>query len=151
MARYDRISALFLIGIAFGICYESIRLGPGTLAQPGPGLTPLGSGLVLGIFGFIVFMRTFRRAKGESEVLSKQGTQWRKVILLVPATVCHAFLIDLLGFCLVTFLWMGYLYWEVGEMGFKKAVFASMVTTASSFLLFEYFLEVRFPKGVLGF
>ena len=60
MTKYDRMSTLFFIGLAIVICEESIRIGAGSLSNPGPGLIPLGSGLILGIFGLIVLVRTFK-------------------------------------------------------------------------------------------
>jgi hypothetical protein len=40
MAKYDRISTIFFVGFALAICVESIRIGPGSLSNPGPGLIP---------------------------------------------------------------------------------------------------------------
>jgi hypothetical protein len=51
MEKYDRISASFWICIALAICIESLRLGPGSFINPGPGFVPLASGLILGIVG----------------------------------------------------------------------------------------------------
>jgi hypothetical protein len=151
MTKLDRISTIFCIIIAVAICIESARIGPGSLSNPGPGLVPLGCGLVLGIFASIVLALTFKKNGEEGEVFWKSGTRWRKLVSIVLSIVGYAFSIGFLGFRLVTFLWMGYVCWTVGEMGWKKAFLIAVITTFSSYLLFEHYLDIHFPKGVLGF
>ncbi len=35
MSKYDRMNTLFLVGLVLYICVESIRIGPGSLSNPG--------------------------------------------------------------------------------------------------------------------
>ncbi len=151
MTRFDRLSSLFWIGMALLICLESIRIGPGSFLNPGPGFVPLGSGLLIGIFGTTVFISTFKRSEGGKEVFWKPDAQVGKVITTVVSILGYAFLIDTLGFHLVTLFWIGYVCWRIGEMRWKGAVFTSFVTTFLSYLLFELGLGIHFSKGVLGF
>lgn len=151
MAKYDRISTLFWIGIAIVICVESIKLDLGSLSSPGPGLIPLGCGLVLGIIALVVFAYTFKDMAERGVVLREGGIQ-RKMLVSIPTSIIgYAFLIDLLGFRLITFLWMGFMCLKLGRMGWKATVFTSVITTFSSYLLFQYYLGIRFPRGILGF
>ena len=106
MYKYDRISSLIWVGIAVVICMESIRLDPGSLSQPGPGLVPLGCGLIIGIFGFIIFVGTLNVVAEDRNVILKERTHWGKLVSVPIAIIGYAFLIDILGFRLVTFLWM---------------------------------------------
>ncbi len=151
MARLERIVAVFWIGIAFAICIESLRMGPGSFSNPGAGLVPLGCGLILGLFGAIDLALTFKRTRGERIVVWKPGTQWGKMISIVVAITGYAFLLDFLGFHLITFLCMVCVNWGVGEMRWKGAVLTSFLVTFSCYLLFEYSLEIPFPKGFFGF
>ena len=151
MTQYDRISTIFWICIASGICIESLRIGPGSLSQPGPGLIPLASGLILGIFGIIVLVLSFK-TKGEAGQLPwNSGIRWKKMVGIVGAIIAYALLIDFGGFYLVTFLWMVYLCWGIGEMGWKRAILVSLIGTLSSYLLFVYYLSINFPRGLLSF
>lgn len=151
MSRYDRISTLFLVGVAVVICVESIRLGTGSLSNPGPGLFPFGCGLVLGFAGLIVFGRTFKSAQEAAGGLWDLGTQWGKMISIIVSLIAYAFLIDLTGFRLLTLIWMGFMCRGIGKMGWKTAIFTSVVTTFFCYLLFENYLTIRFPRGILGF
>jgi hypothetical protein len=151
MSRYDRMSSLFFVGVAFVISIESIRLGPGSLSNPGPGLIPLGCGLVLGILGLIVFSLSMKRAENDRGILWKPGIQWGKIISIIMSILGYAFLVNPLGFHLITFLWMCYVCWRIGGMGLKVSIFTSVVTVASCYFVFERILAIHFPKGVFGF
>ncbi len=150
MTKYDRISTLFLVGLAIAVSLESIRIGPGSLSNPGPGLIPLGCGLVLGILSLIGFFRTFVRPS--SEVLRKNAVKLGgSTIAALVSMLVFAFLIDTLGFLIVTFLWMGFVCRWIGRLGWKATIFTSVVTPFCIWLLFVYFLEIRFPRGILSF
>ena len=149
MARYDRMSALFWIALAIAICTESIRLDPGSLSVPGPGLVPLGCGLALGILGIVGFLRNLKEKESRGEVLWKKGTLWTKLILTLLSIVCYAFLLQRVGFLLMTLLWLMFVC-KVGKMGWRRTVIVAVVTTFLCYVLFNYFLGVRFPRGILG-
>lgn len=151
MKKYDRISSLVWVGIGLAVCLESIRLGPGVLSAPGPGLVPLGCGLIIETFGLIIFARTFRNVAEERKALWERGTHWGKLVSIPGALMGYAFLIDLLGFKLVTFLWVGVMCLTLGKMEWKATLLTSAVTMLLSYILFEYYLGVRFPRGFLGF
>jgi len=150
MTKYDRISTLFFVGFAIAVSLESIRIGPGSLSNPGPGLIPLGSGLLLGILGLIGFFRTLVSPSSAGRPENAATLGGRTIAALV-SMVAFGFLIDVLGFLTVTFLWMGFVCRWIARMGWKETIFISVVTPACTWLLFEYFLEIRFPRGIWSF
>lgn len=151
MAKHDHLVALFWVAVSIFICEESIRLDPGSLSNPGPGLIPLGSGLLLGGFGIVLFIRTFRARQEEKETVSKGGIRWQELALALISLIGYAFLLDYLGFLLITLIWMVFIC-RVGKVGWKKTFFISAVTTSLCYILFAHFLDIRFPQGVfLGF
>jgi putative tricarboxylic transport membrane protein len=133
------------------ICVESIRLGPGSLSTPGSGLFPLGCGLIIEILGIIAFIRTFKGMAEPKKVLWEQDTHWGKLICMLTSIIGYAFLVDPLGFVLVTFIWLGFVCVGVGKMRWKWAVFTSAVTTSLCYILFVHYLGVRLPPGIFGF
>src|SRR3972149_1151268 len=126
MTKYDRISTLFFVGLAIAVSLESIRIGPGSLSNPGPGLIPLGSGLVLGILGLIGFFRTFVKSskEGRREDAVKLGGRTMSARISMMA---FAFLITTLGFLIVTLLWIRFVCRSVARMGWKGTIFTSVV------------------------
>lgn len=150
MDRLDRMSALFLVGVGIAICVESIRLGVGQVSDPGPGLIPLGCGIVLGFFGSIVVMRTFKIPTEGREDISEHRVQWQKLTIILASLIGYALLLDFVGFLLVTLCWMVFIC-RVGKIGWKASIFISIITTLLSYILFEYYLGIRFPRGVFRF
>jgi hypothetical protein len=155
MKKHDRMSAFFFVVLAMAICVESIRLGPGSLPNPGPGLLPLGCGLLLGFLSLIAAIRPaaiagLRDSEEGQRLLWKPGTKWRNLISALVSLIAYAFLIDFLGFHLITFLWVGFVCRWVGGMRWRSTLITAGLTTLLAYLLFEYFLNVRFPTGILG-
>jgi len=150
MKKHDRRSALFFVVLATAICVESIRLGPGSFSNPGPGLLPLGCGLFLGFLGIVQVAVSMKGFKGVQTLLWKPGTRWRCLISIPVSLIAYAFLLDILGFHLITFFWTGFMCRGVGGMGWRSTLITSVATTFLSYLLFEYFLSVRFPGGILN-
>jgi putative tricarboxylic transport membrane protein len=153
MPKYDRMSSLFWLCLALIICYESVRLGPGTFSVPGPGFLPLACGLFLGILSVALYVSTLKVSSGESQIKTiwEQGTDWEKMILTVVSLVVYAFFMEVLGFRLSTFLWMFFICWKVGKTGWKPAMFTALMTVLVACGLFEFGLGLRFPSSILGF
>ena len=149
MTKYDRISTLFFVALAIAVSLESIRIGRGSLSSPGPGLIPLGCGLILGILGIIVFARTFRSSSIEGLREKSIKFSWNTISALV-SMVAFGFLVNPLGFYTATFLWLGFVCRWIARMGWKPTIILSVIATFSTWLLFGYFLEIRFPRGILG-
>jgi putative tricarboxylic transport membrane protein len=150
MNKYDRISSLFWVALGCVICVESIRLGPGSLSAPEPGLIPLGCGLLLCILGLSEFFLTFRRGRHDEESQSIWGKgNIGKVIFTLVSLGGYALLINPLGFHLTTFIWMLLICRLLSEISWISAILTSLIATSSSMILFEYLLGIRFPRGVL--
>jgi putative tricarboxylic transport membrane protein len=151
VAKYDRISAFFWICIALAICTESLRLGPGSFMNPGPGFVPLTTGLILLIFAGIVFLLSLRKRGEAIEVFWKPDMRWKKMISIVLSIIAYALLIQPLGFRMTTFFWMGYVCWRIGGIKLRNAIIISLITTFAAYLIFEHYLNILFPKGFLRF
>jgi hypothetical protein len=150
MIKYDRISSLIFVGLAVVICLESIRIGPGVLSNPGPGFLPLGCGLVLGIIGLIVFIRTYLHSTFEEKmVLWGPGTKWRELILTIISLIVYASLMDFIGFHLMTLLWMIFTCRWIGGMGWRATILISALTVISNYFIISYYLGIRFPLGIV--
>ena len=150
MTKYDRMSTLFFVGLAIAIIVESTRMGRGSLSNPGPGLIPLGSGLVIGILSLIVFVGTFRSSSKEGGRDKAVTFSWSIISALISMVV-FGFLINPLGFYTATFLWLGFVCRWIARMGWKAAILLAVIATFSTWFLFGYFLEIRFPLGMMGF
>jgi putative tricarboxylic transport membrane protein len=144
------MSSLFSIGFAIAICLESIRIGPGAPSNPGPGFVPLICGLLRGLIGGIVFISTYKSSPLECKAaLWGPDTRWRDMIFTTISLIVYALLIDFLGFHFMTLFWMIFICRWVGRMGWMTTLLISAVTIMSSYLIFSYYLGIRFPLGMI--
>jgi len=148
MKKHDRISSLICIGVAVAICEESIRVDPGTFSNPGPGFLPLICGLILGIFGGLVFIKTFLRTSSEKKtVLWGPDTKWREMVLSMISLVIYALLMDYIGFHAMTLAWMIFTCRWIGKLSWKVSILISVGTVAGTYFILSYYLGIRFPLG----
>ncbi|MDA8124371.1 MAG: tripartite tricarboxylate transporter TctB family protein [Deltaproteobacteria bacterium] len=150
MQRYDRLGGLLWMAIGMAIGVESIRLGTGSVSAPGPGLIPLGCGLLLLLLGMVLFIFNYGTTASPPTVCKEQAISWKKLILALGYLAGYALLLEVLGFLLVTVLWVG-ANCRLGNMNWKKTVAVAVTATLSSFFIFEYCLKIRFPRGSFGF
>ena len=61
----DRISSLFFLAVAIGICYRSMRLSFGNFHTPGPGFYSFLVGAIVGFFSAIVFCNHYKEQKSD--------------------------------------------------------------------------------------
>jgi putative tricarboxylic transport membrane protein len=150
MKKYDRISSVLCIALAVFICEESIRVDPGTLSNPGPGFLPLICGLITGIFGFVVLVKTFLpAAAGGKAVLWGPDTKWREMILSMVSLVVYALLMEFIGFYVMTLAWIIFTCRWIGKLRWLTSILVSAGTAAGTYFLLSYYLGIRFPLGSL--
>jgi putative tricarboxylic transport membrane protein len=135
------------------ICFLSDRIGVGAFREPGPGFVPFASGLsLLVIGGIMTFSKTF------SETASEVGHREDRPFLRLPkfslvhtvlALVGYGLVLDLLGYLISTFLLMFALFYDRASNRFLPSVWASLLTVMSTYLIFETWLHVQLPRGIL--
>ena len=117
MGRGDRISGFFWLAFGAFMTVESYRLGLGTLRHPGPGFLFFWAGLALFFMSIALLIQAWTRKERnqtEAPIFGKQNT--KKIILFSISVFLYAFLLDELGFILVTLLLFLFLLCAVGEI-----------------------------------
>ncbi len=147
MTKHDRLTTGIFAMLAIAICAESVRLKLGTLSNPGPGLVPFASGVVLAVSAIVAFGQTLARDE-QRLVLWGPETQWGKMIAVIASLLAYGLLIQPLGFLLVTFLWLAFMCRGVGGIGWRGTLLISVIATLACYLLFERYLGILFPLGV---
>jgi putative tricarboxylic transport membrane protein len=142
------------MGLGVSVSLSSYRLKLGSLSEPGPGLMPFLLGILLSIFSLSLLLRSLKKhptgskdSRGESPWA---GVDFKKVVLIFMALVCYAFLLESIGFVLVTFLLLLLLFKIVEPRKWVPALVASTLIAAVAYLLFVTILGVDLPSGVLG-
>src|SRR4030042_2947367 len=141
--------AMVIIGGTFVI--ESMRLGLGSGHRPGMGFLPFFTGIALCLLALFRIVKNPPRRGEESGRREPFGWGVLKVAVLVIALMGYSFVLPHIGYLLSTFILLVFLF-KIG--GFRKWIVAlgsAFVATSISYIMFSSWLNIRFPKGFLGF
>jgi putative tricarboxylic transport membrane protein len=152
MGKADRISGLFWMLFAVVVCVEAYRMGLGTLRRPGPGLLFFWAGVLLASLSLILQVQAWM-AKGKAVVAERHfaGRNLGKIFLVLAAAFLYVFLMEKLGFIIMTLLLFLFLLGIVEKRGWPLTILVSAAVTAGAYLLFEIALQSQLPKGFLEF
>jgi hypothetical protein len=144
------LETIFWLGISGIVIVDSIHVGIGTLRSPGPGFLPFCLGIVFGTLAIIIVGMRYLH-QNETEANSWEGVEWGRLGVVMVSTLLYIPLFERIGYLIATFALMLFQLYVV-EKGrvLGKAILALTVVIAS-YLLFNVWLEVRLPKGLLNF
>ncbi len=151
MKRLDRWSSLVWAALAVGIVMESLRLNLGQWGQPGPGLHPFLTGLVMGILSLVVFIQSFLNNGTKERKGWWKGVRWGKVLFMISALIVYTFLMDVLGFVIATFLLVAALLKIIEPQGWAISLGGGAVMAVALYVVFAVWLQVYLPQGLLSF
>ena len=154
----DRWSAAGLALLAIGYLLAARRYPLDTLATPGPGVVPLGSGLALLALAVWLFVvaEAARPARAEGGLFKARaaGTRptepapsrarWSPVVLAV-ALVLYAALLPRLGFVVASFALVVVASRLMGAPGWWRPALLALSVTGVGYLLFARWLGVPLP------
>jgi putative tricarboxylic transport membrane protein len=136
---------MFVLGVI--ITVTSWGYGFGSLRRPGPGLYPVFIGVMICFFTLFILLSTLR-SKSSKPVLDWQGV--KKLIFMAVTFCLWIVAMPLLGYVVVTFL-ATYAFCKIMKLeGWWKPLALSGGTTLFVYLMFDYWLYVDFPRGILG-
>jgi hypothetical protein len=138
------IVLLIVGGIIIGM---SLKLGFGTLKKPGTGLVPLWTGLIILVSAMVLIIPR-GRAKASGTFFSKQEIITYSLMTLV--FIGWIVTMPFLGYILGTFL-CTYCFSKIMKLpGWLKPFCLSSGTTLFCYLLFDVWLYMDLPRGILG-
>lgn len=148
MARGDAWSAGALALLAIFAVTQALRLEVGSLARPGPGFFPLVLSAALAVVAAALLVRS-RRAK-DGPPIPREPTARGRLAATAGALAAYVLLFERLGFVLATVGMLAFLFAALGRYRWPIAVGAAVVVTLAAWVLFDTWLHVRLPAGVLG-
>jgi putative tricarboxylic transport membrane protein len=152
MKKADQWSGLALSILAAGMIWAALGLPYGSLHNPGPGFVPFWLGVVLGGMSIALFVQTARGKESERTLrnILEEDVRLGKVLLVLAALIVYAFLLDYLGFLIVTFLMMVVLLRFIEPQPWKIVIGWALAGSVGCYLIFEVWMKLRLPKGFLG-
>ncbi len=144
----DRISGLVVFLLAFVIFWQGRGLSIGSLHAPGPGFFPALIAAVLVILSLFLMIGGGKKEGAEDAV---SGPAIVRMLVLFAALVTYFLFLEYLGFVIVSFLLMFFLFLWVGRQRWYVAFLSAVICIGLAYLLFEILLKSNLPRGVFGF
>lgn len=145
--RLEIFFLCFLLVLGAVIIFVSWGYGAGSLARPGPGFYPGLVGAAIAIFSFFILVSELK-AKASKAVLDNAGA---RTLGLMVATFCLWIVaMPVLGYVVVTLL-ATYAFCKIMKLeGWRIPLAVSGGTALFLYLLFDYWLYIDLPRGILG-
>jgi hypothetical protein len=150
MKRYDIGSSLFWLLFSLLILVESLRLGIGTLRNPGMGLMPFGASGVLGILSLIVLLQSFWKKEESPWVPLFSGVLWKRILIVMMVLILYIRVMPFFGYLISTFLLMSFLFWIVRGQRWWWVLISSLLVSSISYYVFSIKLNCQFPEGLFA-
>lgn len=148
--RGDFLQGLLWLSIGIVVILLSSRYNMGTLSELGPGALPFGLGLVFVLLSAILLFRSWQVKTGHEQRLPF-GPKWRKVFLIILFLVLVTFLIESWGYLISVFLLTAIPMLIMDPKRWVSAMLLGVISSISSYVLFDIWLRVPLPKGFFYF
>jgi putative tricarboxylic transport membrane protein len=142
----DRICGIVIFLLGAGILWQGGGLRIGNLRNPGPGFFPnlVGFGMIILSLVLIIQGKSGKGEAFSSKPMVRAG-------LIFTVLIACSFALEYLGFVVVSFLLMTYLFKAFG--GFRRwslAVLWALISVGLTYMLFDILLDANLPRGLLG-
>ena len=150
MRNLDLTSGLFWLVVGSGIALASLRYGFGTFVSPGAGFITFLAGVLLCFLSLILFLTSIRKKNS----LSRLGDLWKgvevgKAVYVLALLVGYALVLQTIGFLVSTFLLLMLLFRVKAKYSLIRVILLSFLISFGAYLLFDAWLKVQLPKGIL--
>lgn len=147
----NRKISLILAALAMGYLILSYQL-------PSYPYVPVDSDFVPKVLGYLLILLsaalffTGKENPDEDKKEDEVSKSELPVLLTVTAMVLmYIFLLEILGFVIVTILFIFFCSWFLGYRHFKVNAAVSVLFPVTVYYIFNYLLQIRLPNGLLPF
>jgi len=148
LRSYNQVSSLFWFWVGLGFTLRGSHYGFGTWQEPGPGLLPVVFGALLGVLSIALFLTSIKGSgKSETRTFWEVKGSWRIVSTVFLSLLFYLFFLKLLGFILITFLFIFFLLRFIGKKGWLISISLALIFSFSCYGLFSLLLGTPLPKG----
>jgi putative tricarboxylic transport membrane protein len=137
---------LLLMALGIYVVVTSLRIGFGTLREPDAGFFPFVGGLIILISNFSVLAREAR----ENQPFFPNRAGIPIFFMFTAIAACWILFMPYLGYVIMSFLAVLGLSKVMKLEGWGKPILLSSVVAFFIYLLFDYWLYLDLPRGILG-
>jgi putative tricarboxylic transport membrane protein len=151
MTRSDAWSAGALALLALFALVQAAGLEIGPPTRPGPGFFPVVLAAALLVVALAILGVAWRApAASPSEAPATERTDPRKLLATLGAFAAYVMVFERFGFLLATVALLAFLFGRLGGYHWLVALGAAVVIAVAAYAVFDVWLQVRLPPGVLG-
>ena len=147
-----QIEGLVWAGLGVALCIGAFRLGLGSLHSPGTGFASFLGGALLAAFG--VVLTAYSTLEKSSSAETTNGLfaprKLKQPLLALLVLFSYPLFLKVFGFILSTFLFLFFLFKAMEPRKWLTLVVISLVGSLVCYLVFQVWLRVSFPRGILG-
>ncbi|TFJ93262.1 tripartite tricarboxylate transporter TctB family protein [Lentibacillus salicampi] len=148
----DRKISVVLIALAIGYLILSYQLPPYEFVPVDSDLMPKALGYLLIALAVGLFFTGKSDADEDKKEESTTSKSETPALLAVTAMVlAYILLLEVLGFVIVTVLFVFFCSWFLGYKKFKVNATVSILFPVILYYIFNYLLQIRLPAGILPF
>lgn len=147
--KRETIICSFWLLFAFYLSFESYRLGLTAANRPGPGLFPFIAAAGIGLIATLRWINSVRASAPDENTKSGMAGEGRLVLYVIAGMAAYAFLLDLLGFLLCTFLLVAFYLKFIAARRWPVTLIFAAAVALTSHLFFDVLLKAELPRGLL--
>jgi len=117
---------------------------------PGPGFLPLLISFGVAASGIVLITGGIRGSIRENPRWAA-AAGWRRVGYMLAAMTVSFLLLELLGFLIVTTLFMAAMIYALGERSWRMLATVPVLSAIALYVVFAVWLRVPLPKGIITF
>ena len=141
-----------MVALAAFIACEALQLRYYTPLGPGPGFFSFWLALVLSVLGGLMILQaTLRPVDPLPKDFFSDRVGYLRIGAVVFALVAVIHLLEPLGFSLTMFAVCAFLLYALGRQGVVVTLGISLACSFGAYYVFNYWLMVPLPRGVLAF
>jgi putative tricarboxylic transport membrane protein len=148
----DYIFGVIGLGLSLWCYLESRKFTYMTEFTPGPGFMPFWVGVILALLSCYLLIDTYVRKSSKEDstsILPKKRALYRVGFLFVLLIILKT-VMPFLGFPLTVCLFVATILFSLERYSIVKSIGYGIAYSAVTWLVFEKYLEMGFPKGFPG-
>lgn len=154
MTKLDRIGGIFLLLVGLTVFLKCLTYPIGSFRSPAGGLFPLLASLFLVVLAGLITVKSFlTKDLGETSPApffpSKQA--FLRILAGLISLLGFMYLLPIIGFGPSTFVFIFFLSRFLGKYSLKTSLVFSLTTAVSAYYLFQVWLKIPMPPGIIKF
>ena len=150
MKKASIIASLLLLAFSGFFVIEGGKMPMADGLSPGAGFVPFWVGVFTAGLSLVLLIQSLRNKTSTGKNFFSEKPQGLKdIVYILFSLFGYCGFILLIGYSIATFLFLFFLLKVVGKYGPKASLGLSAVTTGVLYGIFEAWLEMPFPEGVI--